>query len=107
MRKYVNKNQEFIDEIMDEFDFAKVQRVMQFLNWEIHTNEGLKVPDEVELRKNARRLLYDVVENLEDGVENYWFSATGPFKVEGTKEGGYIDSLRLSFVCESWEAGEY
>lgn len=52
--------QEQMDEIMDSFEFGKVLRIMQHLNWKWTNSNG--VPDEIELRKEARRLMKDAVE---------------------------------------------
>ena len=45
--------QELIDEVMDHFNFAKVQRVMKMLNWKWDR----VVPTEAMLRKGARNCL--------------------------------------------------
>jgi hypothetical protein len=46
--------QEQIDEIMDSFDFERVQKIMEALNWQWH-EEG--VPDIYTLRTEARKHL--------------------------------------------------
>ena len=43
-----------IDDIMDNFDFHKVHRVMEFMNWQW---SGEVVPSVSEMRKEARRLV--------------------------------------------------
>ena len=50
--------QEEIDNIMDTFDFGRVQDIMETVCW-IWGGDGSDagVPDETELRKAARRLL--------------------------------------------------
>lgn len=50
-----------IDEILDEFDFEKVHRVMQALDWKWHNTDG--VPSIADLRRMARSLLNQVVES--------------------------------------------
>jgi hypothetical protein len=49
--------QEQIDEVMDSFDFESVEKIMQALNWQWATSEGMKkeIPDQYEIRKSARR----------------------------------------------------
>lgn len=53
--------EEQIDDIMDEFDFDKVHKIMEFLNWEwwFEGNEK-RVPEVCELRKKAREHLRHV-----------------------------------------------
>jgi hypothetical protein len=48
--------QEQIDEVMDSFDFASVEKIMLALDWKWATGEGMKkeIPDEYEIRKSAR-----------------------------------------------------
>lgn len=48
-----------IDEILDEFDFEKVHRVMVALGWTWHNTDG--VPSIGDLRRMARSLLQHVV----------------------------------------------
>jgi hypothetical protein len=52
-KKEVLNNQ--VDEIMDSFDFRKIELVMQNLNW---TWKDSKIPpDEYEIRREARSLM--------------------------------------------------
>lgn len=49
-----------IDEIMDVFDFEKVKKVMDCLDWKYYDDtDKYYYPDVVDLRKTARRLLLD------------------------------------------------
>lgn len=50
-----------IDEILDEFDFEKVHRVMQAISWSWYDTDG--APTVAELRRCARSLLKQVVES--------------------------------------------
>ena len=50
-----------IDEILDEFDFEKVHRVMVALDWKWHGSPD--VPSIADLRRMARSLLQHVVES--------------------------------------------
>jgi hypothetical protein len=51
--------QEQIDEIMDSFDFEKVHKIMEALNWEWH-EQG--IPDIYSLRTSARKHLKQATE---------------------------------------------
>lgn len=52
-----------IDEILDEFDFEKVHKVMVVLDWKWHNTDG--VPSIGDLRRMARSLLQHVVSSRE------------------------------------------
>jgi hypothetical protein len=53
----MSKNkQEQIDDIMDNFDFNRVARVMDFLDWKWYMKE-YRVPAESEIRKQVRQHL--------------------------------------------------
>jgi hypothetical protein len=55
---YQEAVEEQIDDIMDDFDFDKVHKIMEFLNWEWWFEENEKrVPEVSELRKKAREYL--------------------------------------------------
>lgn len=79
-----------IDEIMDWFDFSKVAKVMEAVDWKWWSEEGIEVPCEGKLRKEARRLLKRAIK--ERGI-----IGTGGF------EASYIDGdLELKFIVSSW-----
>ena len=105
-----------IDDIMDNFDFSKVGKVMKFLDWKVSIANGtleFKVPDEIDLRKIARQLLYDAVKNAlklsentsEDSDWSYIYS--GPFKVTVLKSKYEIYSITLDFVCTTCDFFDY
>lgn len=87
--------QDKINTIMDNFDFAKVARVMQCLKWTWAMNDGNSVPIESEIRQKARKLLNMVYENQASSISGGGFTA-------------YYDkedySLRLEFVIEEFDA---
>ena len=69
-----------IDEVMDEFDFAKVQKTMEFLGWEwAGAEEG--VPREAELRKQVRVLMENCYQQSQR-YGNDWSTGTGGFNVK-------------------------
>ena len=88
-RKEVLENQ--MDEIMDSFDFRKVSKMMEAADWIWATTEG-RVPDEYELRKEARRLMRYAIKG-ED-------CATGGFRAwvtDGNDDNGPWTRLNLTF----------
>ena len=76
-----------IDDILDWFDFERVAKVMECLNWEWGRSVGKEgdfedalpyIPNVPELRKEARRLLRSTVEQaLKSGEETYTVSTGG------------------------------
>ena len=80
-----------IDGILDEFDFEKVHRVMEFMNWKwaICDERIYDIPSISDLRKRARESLISVTEG-----GNKWCSCGGFY---ASNINGYID---LRFVIE-------
>ena len=76
-----------MDEIMDNFDFAKVAKVMKFLGWKWRG----AIPEEWEVRGNARDLLRKVVrEDLKE-------ASIGGFRIRN-----YSGEIDLAFELETW-----
>lgn len=103
----ISKTQQLIDEIMDNFDFNKVAKTMQLLNWEVYMGGDLEnrgIPDEPSLRKDARNMIYGLIGRLGDYEGDTFYSHCGPFKIRITTENGEIDSITLDFVVTDWEA---
>lgn len=92
-RQVTPEQQASIDEIMDNFDFAKVVKVMQFLKWKWWDAED-EIPTEYEVRKNARRLLYDVAKNPDEEAS----ITTGGFAAH--KIGKFFE---LEFILTEWD----
>ena len=89
------KQQDALDNIMDNFDFDQVHKVMVFLNWKwANSNGSLGVPEKYELRGEARRL-------LKMAIEEKTTVSTGGFLAEYIEEdGGWMD---LKFVVSEWD----
>ena len=89
------KQQDALDNIMDNFDFDQVHKVMVFLNWKwVNSNGSLGVPEKYELRGEARRL-------LKMAIEEKTTVSTGGFIAEYIDEkGGWMD---LKFVISEWD----
>ena len=88
------QQQEAIDYIMDSFDFNRVHKVMEFLEWQ-WADEG--VPDEFSIKREARRCLRYAIENKSDistgglTVKYYPADEDGP------------EWIKLAFELESWD----
>jgi hypothetical protein len=81
--------QESIDDIMDCFDFERVQLAMKSLDW----RWGSSIPEVYEIRKEARRLLKQVA------TREHYMCATGGLEAYYHKEDR---TCSLKFVLETW-----
>lgn len=90
---------EIIVNILDEFDFDKVHKVMEFLEWTVY-KEGMatsppEVPTKGELRKQARYLMNTCIGHEECST------GTAGFHVRKTTYDG-VPYYELQFVVTSW-----
>lgn len=92
MERLCNK-QEIIDEIMDFFDFERVHKVMEALNWTWTATNG-NVPEVCQLRRQVRSMLNLLIDKNLESLETGGFSVT-------KDSNGYI---KCSFIVDSWEA---
>ena len=59
--------EEHLDEIMDNFDFEKVEKVMEFLDWKWAFIEGSpKVPTRADLRSGVRKQFREMFDKYEE-----------------------------------------
>ena len=100
MKKQPTIQQDKIDDIMDNFDFNKVETVMKATNWTWASTHG--VPVEHELRKQARELLKSVSQHYVSELGFRYAISTGGFKA--TKY--YDGELELEFIVASRDTGE-
>lgn len=93
--------QKDIDNIMDWFDFNKVQKAMQALDWQWATSE-YGVPEEPELRETARKYLQKTIDYAVAQGRKHTM-ATGGFVYTYDPE---YSELTLTFEVTSWTATE-
>jgi hypothetical protein len=92
------KLDEQIDTIMDEFDFDRVLEIMAACNWGWSTGEGdeTEIPSGNEIRKTARRMLKQTVE------EKHSLMSSGGFTVMKIRGRLYlffgVDSTSIEFA---------
>ena len=92
--------QEQIDEVMDSFDFASVEKIMAALDWKWATGEGNKneIPDEYEIRRSARNRMRDAA--------TAGYSSSGGFSarlIEGVENGKAWLLMDLQFGIHSYQ----
>jgi hypothetical protein len=96
-----------IDEVMDWFDFDKVEKTMKFLNWEWH-NEG--VPTIPGMRQHVRGFMRELYAEGQNQESFRSVRASGGFYVEYTKnidENGPWDRFDVSFRLVEWGTENY
>lgn len=104
----LGKQMELIDDVMDNFDFHKVRKVMKFLNWTWAFSDNA-VPEVHELRKEARRHLNRALSGVLSGHSNY-MTSSGGFTARAkrydpeTSADKPIIQLSLTFELENWDA---
>lgn len=95
--------QKAIDDIVENFNWEKVHKTMEALEWTWHDSEG-ETPSVGALFNLAVRLLHDAYDGAEREKVNYTHATGGfyarAFVDDETKE---IFELRLSFEVCSWE----
>lgn len=89
--------EQIIEDILDEFDFTKVQKVMEFLDWTWFDSDG--VPTLGQLRKRSRYLMKCCI-----GHDKFT-TATGGFHVRKETYDG-IPYYQLQFVVTEWNNHE-
>lgn len=95
--------QKMIDECMDYFNFEKVHKVMEFLDWKwgnVNITGKAEVPSIPELRQSARRYLRTVIE--EGKHEEQYFTFSGGLKATAYRDAGKLTHLDLEFVLTDW-----
>jgi len=89
---------EEIDEILDNFDFEKVKKVMDALEWKYWDSQDSHVTIP-ELRKKARELLKTVY--CKSTFSDHWCAGTGGFEAERWMYPGDTKKyLYLKFIVE-------
>jgi hypothetical protein len=104
---YFDPVNKMIDDIMDEFDFYKVQEVMEYLNWRW---AGEYVTIDM-LKETAKRLLREAADlRLGDYKDTHWeqgvICATGGFQAMAwcNEDKTEVNALDLKFVLADWDA---
>lgn len=91
--------EDLIDSILDNFDFEKVRKVMNFLDWSWADNE---VPSTYKLMNSAKKRLEEAYTLSERENRNCSISSGG-LKASTIWEKGQVVFLELEFVLTSSE----
>lgn len=106
MSEIIQDYRDVIDEIMDNFDFHKVERVMTALGWTWSRRGDLTdmyQPDVSELRTRARQLMRQCVEGMLTGNHQEFTNETGGFLVRAWHGDNGKIYIRLDFTVENWD----
>jgi hypothetical protein len=105
---YFDPVNQMIDDIMDNFDFDKVQTAMEALDWQW---AGKGIPSIKQLKETAVYLLKGAAElRLGGFLDSYWeegiINGTGGFQATAycDKNKTKITALDLKFVLEHWDS---
>ena len=102
------KKQNMINEIIANFDFERVKKTMEALNWEWAITKG--IPNIEQLKENAIERLERAIElsTSPDNVKYHhhvgWISSSGGFKAVAWKnKKGKLKKLQLEFIVSDWD----
>lgn len=100
------KHYDLIMDCLDEFDFDRVQLVMQLLDWKYA--DCSDVPTKQDLRCNARKYLQEVICRVleRNNVGDEYITGTGGFRYEAKLYPDGFVWLRMAFEIESWDNSE-
>lgn len=94
-----------IENILENFNFEKCQRVMQFLNWKWGL-QGHSVTKQM-LRDSAVERLKDAIKYCKESERSSntpcWVSSGGLKATAWKNNYGHIVSIQLEFILTDWE----
>lgn len=97
----MTKNEELIEDVLDNFNFYKVANVMSMIGWEVFNEDAeLSVPSVRDLRKRARDLLNTAIQCATS--EPVTISQAG-FEARAEHYDGEALVLSLRFILEQYE----
>ena len=91
----MKQRDELIKEIIENFDFIKVHKVMIYLEWGWHDGE---VPTIGKLVLRSKEMLKEAYDKSK---KNHYFVETGGFKAEYNAPENY---MQLSFILENFDS---
>jgi hypothetical protein len=98
-----------VDDIINEFNFEKVQKTMHALDWTWASTQ-MAVPSISELKNTARYLLINVYNMRQDEYKETHpevpvTCGTGGFRATALcNEDQVVDFLKLEFIVSEWES---
>ena len=96
-------HESLINDIVDNFDFVKVQKVMKMLDWKWSNADGEGVPGIGRMKEVARHILESALQQTDKADGGY--SATGGFAAHAWNDNGEV-CARLVFELNEYETYE-
>ncbi len=88
-----------VEEILTNYDFERVHKVMKLLNWEWGTGKTAAVPDINQIKRFAVDLMRKAFRVWEDCQETTWIGSGGFWVICDGR-------LQLLFSVASWDSYE-
>jgi hypothetical protein len=106
MRELEPRHYDLIMDCLDEFDFDRVQHVMQLLDWKYADSSD--VPTKQVLRRNARKYLQEVIKGVieRNNVGGEYIMGTGGFRYEAKLYPDRFVWVRMAFEVTDWDNSE-
>ena len=103
----MNENHiETIMDIVDNFDYERVHKVMVSLDWQWSTEEGNRVPHINQLRKTSRKMLTETAQKTLTSDSKEFIIGTGGFRCEGKLYDDGFLYLRMAFEVTDYDNAE-
>ena len=90
------KELEDIFDILDFFDFEQVAKVMKFLEWEWMDYATPRIPDVIDLRKKARRILFSCAAKCKEEGQDSMYQSGGFYCLANMVDGKL--TIELQFI---------
>lgn len=92
---------QYVDEIIDNFNWDRVHKVMDFLKW---TYNDDRVPDIEELKTKGEILLKNIWLSTNEKKSEAWSIKSGGFKATAAynHKKGRVDYLKLEFIIDDY-----
>ena len=105
------KEQELIDEVIENFSFKSCQKMMTLMNWKWARYGGYIIPTMSDLIDSGRDRINGAIEGIKNngrmGLNEGYSSSSGGLKATVYKNRyNQITFIKLEFVFTEWDAGE-
>ena len=105
------KEQELIDEVIQNFDFYKCQLMMEYMGWRWMTHDGYRIPTKYDLIEAAKDRIQSAIEGIKEAgrmsLNESYGSSSGGLKATVYKNRyNQITFIKLEFILTEWDAGD-
>ena len=105
------KEQELIDEVIENFNFKSCRKMMTLMDWQWHRYGGYIIPTMSDLIDSGRDRINGAIEGIKNngrmGLNEGYSSSSGGLKATVYKNRyNQITFIKLEFVFTEWDAGE-